>query len=275
MINAPLIIPHLCGVRVSGRDAVAYLHSQLTHDLHAQATEHWQISAWCDPKGRCLMVLLVAMTSDPEPSIDLIVPRSQGDDLLHRLQMFSIGRQVDIGSVQAVLSDAQGWPMAQDPKRRLRLLDPAAADSLSTSADPEPITQWRQRDLQLPLPWLTPQSSGQHLPQALGLDRHQAFSTKKGCYPGQEVIARLHFLGQSKRQLLTIDDLPDALSPNPGEACVDEAGTPVADLLDAVAPFGLAVSRRRVEGPIHATLVGALVTLKPFPATISSLRNPC
>jgi len=269
MKSAPVALTHLCGVRVAGCDAAAYLHSQLTHDLNNQAAEHWQISAWCDPKGRCVLVLLVAMATTAEPGIELIVPGEQAELLISRLQMFSIGHQVTIGPIQSVVSDQLGWPMAQDPERHLRLLDPAEAAALAPSTDPAHVTQWRQRDLQLPLPWLTAHSSGQYLPQALALDHHQAFSTNKGCYPGQEVIARLHFLGQSKRQLLTMDDLPDALTPSCDEVCVDADGTPVADLLDALAPFGLAVSRRRVEGPIQATLAGVPVTLKPFPATMT------
>ena len=260
---AAFALPHLSGVRVTGPDARAYLHSQLTHDVAAQPLRQWQVSAWCDAKGRCLLVLLVALVDEPEAAVELIAPTEQMPLLLKRLQMYAIGRQVHIGAMQAVSGGALGWPMTQDPSRHLQLL---ATHDNAPVADAEQIQAWRQRDLQLPLPWLSEHSSGAHLPQALALDDHLAVSTTKGCYPGQEVIARLHYLGRNKRQLLTIDDVAE--TPQPATAVLDDNGEPIADWLDAAPPFGLAVSRRLLDGPTSATVAGCPVTLKPFPAKI-------
>lgn len=262
------VLPHLSGVRVTGPDAKAYLHSQLTHDVAAQSPHEWQVSAWCDAKGRCLLVLLVAVATEPETAVELIVPTEQMPLLIKRLQMYAIGRQVYIGNAQEV-SGGLGWPMTQDPSRHLQLLEPGDSPAMATA---EEIKAWRQQDLQLPLPWLSEHSSGEHVPQALALDYHHAFSTTKGCYPGQEVIARLHYLGRSKRQLLTINDLAgvnDATeAPQAGAVVFDADGEPIADWLAAEPPFGLAVSRRLLDAPTSATVAAHPVTVNPFPAKI-------
>ena len=61
--------------------------------------------------------------------------------------------------------------------------------------------RWAAFDLEHGLPRLPPSQAGQWTPQQLSLDRLRAYSVKKGCYPGQEIVARTHFLGQAKRGL--------------------------------------------------------------------------
>ena len=67
--------------------------------------------------------------------------------------------------------------------------------------DDESQSRWRASDLRLGFPRLPASQAEQWTPQMLSLDRLHAFSVKKGCYPGQEIVARTHFLGQAKRGL--------------------------------------------------------------------------
>ena len=67
------------------------------------------------------------------------------------------------------------------------------------------VLRWNQADLLHGLPRLPASQAGQWTPQQLSLERLHAFSVKKGCYPGQEIVARTHFLGQAKRGLVLLE----------------------------------------------------------------------
>src|SRR5690606_15889018 len=66
------------------------------------------------------------------------------------------------------------------------------------------LETWTVADLQAGLPRLVDGQDGQWTPQQLGLERLRAFSVSKGCYPGQEIVARTHFLGKAKREALLL-----------------------------------------------------------------------
>ncbi len=95
--------------------------------------------------------------------------------------------------------------------RRLWIGPPAAED-------PEAVNQWRRQDLQQGVPRLPEAQREQWTPQQLSLDRLQAYSVKKGCYPGQEIVARTHFLGKAKRALALFES---ASPPSPGDKVGD------------------------------------------------------
>ena len=65
--------------------------------------------------------------------------------------------------------------------------------------------RWRGTDLSIGIPRLDASQSAQWTPQQLSLDRLRGYSVKKGCYPGQEIVARTHFLGQAKRGLVLLE----------------------------------------------------------------------
>lgn len=82
---------------------------------------------------------------------------------------------------------------------QLKSVDNAGAEVDQTAAD-----RWRAFNIAYGLPRLSPAQSEQWTPQMLSLDRLNAYSLKKGCYPGQEIVARTHYLGQAKRELVRI-----------------------------------------------------------------------
>jgi len=90
--------------------------------------------------------------------------------------------------------------------------------------------RWKAIDLASGLPRLADSQSGQWTPQQLSLDRLRAYSVKKGCYPGQEIVARTHFLGQAKRGLALFDT--DA--PVPDGAGIDVAGQSIGTVVSSV-----------------------------------------
>ena len=76
--------------------------------------------------------------------------------------------------------------------------------------------QWNFEDIRAGLAWLDDATSAQHLPQALNLVSLGAIDFNKGCYPGQEIVARTHYLGTIKRQLIRIS-IPESDYMSPGK----------------------------------------------------------
>src|SRR5690606_27985983 len=79
-----------------------------------------------------------------------------------------------------------------------------AVGTVAAPEDPAAAARWNALDLAHGLPRLQPDQAEQWTPQQLSLDHLRAYSVKKGCYPGQEIVARTHFLGQAKRGLVRL-----------------------------------------------------------------------
>ncbi|MGY6588449.1 MAG: CAF17-like 4Fe-4S cluster assembly/insertion protein YgfZ [Wenzhouxiangella sp.] len=191
---------HLSGLRLCGPDARAFAQSQFTADIDKAGEHHWLPTAWCDPKGRCLSIILLKTHQD---DVDLVFPLEQAETL-KRLRLFAIGRTVEFLASKQVRASLGAAPertaAAQVPGRFPRWLwlsDAAEA----RPADADTHQRWLLADMAAPIPWLGDQTSARFLPQFLDLSTHDGLSFRKGCYPGQEVIARLHFRGTVKYRL--------------------------------------------------------------------------
>lgn len=188
-----LEIDFLRRIRVSGPDARAFLQSQLTRDMADITPDTWRTVAWCDPRGR---VLSVMMARGDEDHVDLVLPAEGLADITRKLSMYTIGRRVELAPAVAV-----GGGHGEPPGHAASLeIDPARWLGEATD-NQENDPGWLPIDLRTGLPWLLPAASGRHLPQFLGLQRLGALDYRKGCFPGQEVIARLHHLGRIKHGL--------------------------------------------------------------------------
>lgn len=231
---------------LDGRDAVAFAQAQTMNDVAALEDGRWQWNGWLTAKGRVIALFgLVRIAAD---TVWLVVPDADADALADRLRRFVFRSKVAItvrgdlaiaGRLRA--SDlASGNHWAGDPAHAIELdlsgerIDGHAGRSLrigpAVAADdvPAALAAWRREDLAHGWPRLDATQSEQWTPQQLSLERLRAFSVKKGCYPGQEIVARTHFLGQAKRGLALIEaDAP----PSPGSALDDadpQAGTVVS-----------------------------------------------
>ena len=199
---------------LEGRDAVKFAQAQFMSDVAALADGHWQWSGWLTPKGR--VVALFALLRLDAERVWLLLPDVDPAALAAQLQRFVFRSQVS-GAYQAP-AEARGSALAGDADtgseldhggdggaRTVRI----APDGART--DDAAVARWRAADLAHGLPRLDAAQAEQWTPQMLSLERLQAFSVKKGCYPGQEIVARTHFLGRQKRELVLLaDDAPIA-----------------------------------------------------------------
>jgi folate-binding protein YgfZ len=206
-------------VAVSGRDATAFAHAQFMSDVQDLAAGHWQWSGWLTPKGR--VIALFALLKLEQDDVRLLLLDAGPDEFVARLQRFVFRSKVSLavrGDLRAAGSFA---PPAQARGDRMAIADDggitldfgaaggdrtlhvAKVMDIEASADAGPghAARWAAFDLAHGLPRLPASQSEQWTPQQLSLDRLRAYSVRKGCYPGQEVVARTHFLGQARRGL--------------------------------------------------------------------------
>lgn len=202
-------------VGLDGRDAVAFAQAQFTNDVAALPDGHWHWSAWLTPKGRVL-ALFALVRLDAE-RLRLVLMDADPEAFAARLRGFVFRSKVVVGvgsapvgafasprsaqgAVVAELSEG-GFELDLSGAGGARRLVFDAASSASAPEDDTSLAAWRAFDLAHGLPRLEPSQVEQWTPQQLSLDRLRAYSVRKGCYPGQEIVARTHFLGQAKRGL--------------------------------------------------------------------------
>jgi tRNA-modifying protein YgfZ len=206
-------VPDYAAVALEGVDATAFAHAQFANDVVGLAQGHWHWNAWLTPKGRVIAVF--ALLKLAEDRLVLVVLDHPADEFAGQLRRFVFRRKVKIetltdGYVSGVLSApeiASGAQIAQNDgeieldfsghggPRCLRITSNSAPLELSAAQE------WKAYDFRHGLPRLSAAQREQWTPQQLSLDRLQAYSVKKGCYPGQEIVARTHFLGKAKRGL--------------------------------------------------------------------------
>jgi folate-binding protein YgfZ len=222
----------LRAIAVTGPDAISFMQSQLTIDVAAIADSRLHPTAWCSPDGRADSVLLIGVDGD---RTWLVLPEALVASTLKRARMFSIGRKValeqDVAAYPAVAPASQGqraFKLALDSDRSLQLGEPG--DGAANEADGLP-DDWLQADIECTMPWILPETTRAYLPQMLGLEALGGVSYNKGCFPGQEVIARVHYRGRVTRRTVRFRLAADS-PPPPGREF--ELGGKPAQVLYAV-----------------------------------------
>ncbi len=197
---------------VSGPDAQDFLQGQLTLDLAQLLENEHRMTAWCNAKGRVWCLLRVWRTAD---GFGLLVPDNQADSFIKRLRMFVLRAKVSIGP-----SDHQVFAQfeAQDSAK------PGQAESrgsvcylhhgpeyrlLIRPAEPVPSADARALDAEqyVALRILAGEAQldaahqEKYLPQSIGLSQLGGLHFNKGCYVGQEIVARVHYRGKAPQQL--------------------------------------------------------------------------
>lgn len=204
-------------VSLKGVDASAFAQAQFANDVGALSQDQWHWNTWLTPKGRVIAVFALVKVDVDE--LLLIVPDYRVDALCTALDRFVFRRKVTIAEradlqVGAALqppSAAQGAQIRRGERTiELDYSGEGSARSLCIGsglavASHELVARWRADDLRHGLARLVDEQSEQWTPQQLSLDQLQAYSVRKGCYPGQEIVARTHFLGKAKRSLALLE----------------------------------------------------------------------
>lgn len=198
-------LPHLRALSFDGLDATTFLHSQLTSDVRALHVGACQYTSWCNAQGRMISFGLLARES--EQKFLWVVPEAEATALVKRLAVFKFRAKLTIGlepRYVAQVRENSGSSDCEDcwslPDGRRLLFVAPGFEQNPVLPQREALQAWHLADVRAKLPW----SAGgeRFVAQVLGLHKLGALSLSKGCYPGQEVIARIHYKGSVKRSLL-------------------------------------------------------------------------
>lgn len=202
---------------MEGRDALKFAQAQFTSDVAGLADGHWHWSGWLTPKGR-VIALFALLRFHPE-QLWLVFPDADPAAFAAQLQRFVFRTKVVLRPLDEMRARgsfaspgaASGAAFAGLPggDLELDLGSPEGARTLRLSTTGAPVddgaaARWAAFDMAHGWPRLEADQVEKWTPQQLSLQRLRAYSVKKGCYPGQEIVARTHFLGQAKRGLVRL-----------------------------------------------------------------------
>ncbi len=205
-------------IACEGDEAKSFLQSMLSNDVELLVgSGSWQWTALLSPQGR-VQALMLLIHSGADAYL-LAVPHRRGAAIIDQLRRFVLRRKLTLridserrllGSTADATAPAGALPLQPELVDGRRYFVAAAAGD-----QPPADFSWNRQDIVNRIPWLPEAAADRHLAQALGLDALGAISMKKGCYPGQEIVARTHYLGRSKRHLVLLecDGNPSDLAP--------------------------------------------------------------
>lgn len=264
----PLHATALACLSVSGKDAQTFLQGQLSCDLRPLA---WQGDrGGCTPgyrlnlKGRVVASLYVLGV--PEGFL-LLLPATQVEALLADLKKYVLFSKAQLQAtthqVLAVAGTHEGLPapaqvLAKEAAWLAQLSGVDACLVILPASEGIAVTAssaWAQAELAAGLAAIEPATAGLWLPQELGADATGAVSYNKGCYLGQEIVARLHFKGEAKQHLYRLTLTGATAQPEAGALLQDADGKPAGQLVQS-APNEqglscLAVLRAPVAGSVQ------------------------
>lgn len=239
-IICPLI--HLGVIKVSGDDAQDFMQNQFTNDLRLTSVEQGQYNAYCSPKGRMLANFWLINNGD---HFFLILARELMEASLKRLRMYvlmskvvledmtdsmpalgmagehldatlqNLGISLPSGDLQHSVQGETHCLRLPGPLSRVLIIAPKSqAETLFDKFDGTRVGNgvWRLLDIRSGIPMIYGETVEAFVPQMANLQLINGVSFKKGCYPGQEIVARMQYLGSLKRRMyharVKVEQLP-------------------------------------------------------------------
>jgi len=186
--------------QIRGQDGLSFFNNQTLTDLskHPNGTLY---TAICTPTGRILFIRIIQRRSD---DMLVVVDGSLGDNFLQYVTMRRF-------RMDFAIEKAPFWvkvvPPQQNPTidTNIQLVESAEAG--------DGIDEFWHLMFQIGLPWITADTSEAYIPQHVNLAQMKVIDFDKGCYPGQEIVARLHFLGRVKKQMRLLEYTGDTELP--------------------------------------------------------------
>jgi hypothetical protein len=231
-------------IRAAGPDASSFLHSQLTQDIEHLAPGCAALAGYCSAKGRLLASFVVWKPAADEVllacSADLLAPT------LKRLSMFVLRAKCKLSDASAELplwglvgaaarDEALQLPAASAGPRALRVGEPPALPALDPAA-------WTWLEVMSAVPRIVAATAEQFVPQMVNLELVGGVNFQKGCYPGQEIVARSQYRGTLKRRAFVFES-PMAARP----------GQELFHSVDPSQPAGMVANAASLDGR-HALL---------------------
>lgn len=319
--NGPVLtnLTHQGLIKVSGTDAISFLQGQLTTNINDISQTHAQLSAYCDPKGQVLALFLIFKYQD---NLYLSFNHSLKEVILKRLNMFimrsdviltdvsnqlihigfagefgdldlqrrlntKIKKEYETGSIQAEEMNDICVVKVPGPYHKYDLFGPVdqmkkAWELLKSNAELTNSYDWNLLNITAGIPDVTQQTSAQFLAQFLNLDKLGAIDFKKGCFPGQEMIARVHYRGKITKRMFRIrTETQLDLKPGDKLTLVDDVDKNYKFTVIAANPnifegtlclaVGTLKSLEHIQGTLSNEL-GNAVFIEPLPYSVTDIE---
>jgi len=246
-------LSHYGLIRAFGEEATDFLQNQFCNDVRNVSKTQSQLNAYCNPKGRVLAFFRLFQIED---QYYLRLPQALLADTQNRLQMFVMMSKVTLEDASdELLRIGYSGPDADQKLGKIIDSVPTEVDTitqtndvtvvrvsntpprfelygevdtiktiwgkLATDAKPVGSGSWDLLDIKDAIPEVVPETKEAFVPQMINLEGINALSFKKGCYPGQEIVARMHYLGKLKRHMFLVHVNEDT-KPAPGDSLFAE-----------------------------------------------------
>jgi len=259
-------------LRVSGDDAAEFLHNQFTNDVKALAAGSAQWNGWCTPKGRLLATFVLARD---EQGFFLMLPAAFVEAFAKRLRMFVLRSKVTVEDISASTPRFGLWG-GTVPQGAFRLGESRAfAFGQAPGGRAASLDDWALSLIRDGVVQVVPGTQEEFVPQMANYDLVGGVSFKKGCYPGQEIVARTQYRGILKKRAVRVHS---AAALAPGESVYSDAfGDQSAGTVANVAPSpeggfeALVVAQLDAiaRGDLrHGSLAGPSLAIKPLPYSL-------
>jgi tRNA-modifying protein YgfZ len=274
-LNGVSLLPHLGIIRVAGADAASFLHNQLTNDVLLMKDGQCRLAAFCNAKGRMqasfvlykrsaeevLLVCRKDLIAQTVKRLSMFVLRAKAklSDASDEFQLLGlVGDAVKHALSAATSSVVEPWQRHAVDMADVLTLYPALGQSRALWIAPQDVATpdgpalsadlWQVGEVMSGIAWVELATFEAFVPQMLNYESVDGVNFKKGCYPGQEVVARSQFRGTLKRRAFIVQ------SPVPMAA-----GDEVFSSLDAIQPCGL-VAHAASDGAAYVALVELQLT---------------
>lgn len=295
-------LSHLGLLSLSGDDATTFLQGQVTNDVNQLNGTHAHYSAYCSPKGR-MLALFLAFSHDEK--LYLQFSQSILASIMKRLKMYVMRSKVEISDASdEMISFGLNGPDATDllkqkfgnvpnhdyevstieqglmiklpsinghSRYQVITQEKQALDvwnALKESCRPVGKACWDWLDIQMGIPDVQEKTQDQFVPQMLNLDCLNGINFKKGCYTGQEIVARTHYLGKVKRRMYLASIISNE-APSEGDGVMDSSDNEVGKIVKA-APNLTGGFDALIEIRIEAKQASN-ITWKTYPLTFGTL----
>jgi tRNA-modifying protein YgfZ len=270
---------HLAVLAVRGLDTEKFLQGQLTCDVRVVTGGHWRLAMHLDLKGRGQHSFLALPATD---GVDLLTPRASADLALAALKKYALFSKVTLNrddqrpalmlreppadnALSGITLPAQPGETCLGPHSTLARLDMSTLLLLTTEPGAQQLLNhytvaelggsddWLRHEMRAGIGHIFAGGSGLWLPQALNYDVLDGVNFRKGCYLGQEVVARMHFKGKMKQRMQHLRWQGDVTAP-PGTVLRDQDGHSSGELVICVSDGehteALVVLRLDHQGPL-------------------------
>src|SRR5688572_30469863 len=237
--SPPLLVdlPDNALIATTGDDAATFLQGQLTNDVLALAPGQAQWTGWCSPKGRLLASLLLARNAEGYLAM---LPAELAPAIAKRLSMYVLRSKVKIADVSAAhaclgVAGAGASQVVKDFAGDARLVLPIGADlyvviaprddtgleALRKATRPAHANDWTLALIRAGIPTVVAATQDEFVPQMANFDLIGGVSFRKGCYTGQEIVARTQYRGILKKRMALAH--VEGATPTPGQSVYSPA----------------------------------------------------